>query len=413
MVREFKFPDLGEGVSEGEIKKWLVKVGDAVKKDQSIAEVETDKAVVEMPSPFSGTILKLNFPEGGMVKVGESLATIQEEGEEPKGPLPPTEPVKEKESVSVVGELPEEETPAGTEGAGRPSAPASGVLATPSVRKLAKDMGIDLRSVKGSGHDGRITEEDVRGAKGGVHAAVQKTVQPKFDIYGWVERKPLRGIRRSTAIHLKEAQNKAVMVTTMDLADVTDLVALRERTKKYAEETKGIKLTYLPFIIKALVSALKKHPYLNSSMDEESNEIILKKYYNVGIAVATEDGLLVPIIKMADDKDIFTLAEELTNLTEQARSRKVDLADLKGGTISITNYGVFGSTYATPIPNFPDVAIVGLGRISDMPVVKDGEIKIRKMLHLSVTFDHRVLDGAEAAMFVNDLKELLENPEIL
>ena len=165
MVREFKFPDLGEGVSEGEIKKWLVKEGDVVKKDQSIAEVETDKAVVEMPSPISGTILRLNFPEGGMVKVGESLATIQEEGEELKGPLPPTEPKRERESVSVVGELPEEEAPAETEGAGRPSAPASGVLATPSIRKLAKDMGVDLGNVKGSGQDGRITKKDVRRRK--------------------------------------------------------------------------------------------------------------------------------------------------------------------------------------------------------------------------------------------------------
>lgn len=415
MATEFKFPDLGEGVTEGEIKKWLVKEGDSVKKDQSIAEVETDKAVVEMPSPVSGRISKLEHPEGGIVRVGEVLATIQEEGA-PEERRAPEEPTKVKESVSVVGELPEgEEMVVSTRAA--PKAAGARTRAAPAVRRLAREKGVDLSAVTGTGPDGRVTEEDVLKAAAPEKPALEEKaapkVQPKFDLYGWVDRVPLRGIRRATAKHMVEAQNNAAQVTTMDLADVTDLVALREKVKKYAQEVKGVKVTYLPFVMKAVVAALKKHPYLNASLDEETQEILIKKYYNLGIAVATEDGLMVPVVKAADQKDVFTLAQELKDLADQAQSRKVDLADLRGGTFSITNYGVFGGTYATPILNYPEVGILGMGRISDMPVVKDGEVVLRKMLHLSLTFDHRVLDGAEAAMFLNDLIMFLENPELV
>jgi pyruvate dehydrogenase E2 component (dihydrolipoamide acetyltransferase) len=411
MVKEFLFPDLGEGVTEGEIKKWLVKEGDAVKKDQSIAEVETDKAVVEMPSPVAGKIAKVNFPEGGIVKVGEVLATIEEEG----GPTPEI-PEKAKESVSVVGELPESDGRVISSKAPLAATAASkGVQATPAVRKLAKDLGVeDLSSIKGSGPGGRITEVDVRSAteRKEEKAPTVPRMQPKFDLYGWIDRKPVRGIRRSTAKHMIEAQTNQALVTTTEIADVTDLVALREKVKKYAEEVKGVKITYLPFIIKAVISALKKHPILNSSMDEENEEIIIKKYYNIGIAVATEDGLIVPVVKAADMKEVFALAEEIKGLASAAGSRKIDLADLKGGTFSITNYGVFGGVYATPIPNYPEAAILGLGRVQEVPWVKDGEVSVRKVLYLSLTFDHRVLDGAQAATFLSDLKMFLERPEL-
>jgi pyruvate dehydrogenase E2 component (dihydrolipoamide acetyltransferase) len=412
MVKEFKFPDLGEGVTEGEIKKWLVKEGDVIRKDQSIAEVETDKAVVEMPSPYSGRMVKLNFPEGGIVRVGESLAVIADEA----GTAPET-PEKVKESVSVVGELPESD---GTVITSRPLARTAGtaknVQATPAIRKQAKDMGIDLSKVTGTGPGGRIIEDDLRSAAApsaevGTPSAAPK-MQPKFDIYGWIDRRPVRGVRRSTAKHMVEAQTRQALVTTTEIADVTDLVGLREKVKKYAEEVKGVKLTYLPFIIKAVVAALKKHPFLNSSMDEESEEIILKKYYNIGIAVATDEGLIVPVIKSADQKEIFSLAQEIKDLADAAASRKIDLADLKGGTFSITNYGVFGGIYATPIPNYPEAAILGMGRIQEVPWVKDGEITVRKVLYLSLSFDHRIMDGAQAALFLNDLKMFLENPEL-
>ena len=409
MAVEYKFPDLGEGVTEGEVKKWLVKEGDTVKRDQSIAEVETDKAVVEMPAPAPGKMLKLHFKEGDIVKVGETLATIGAEGEAV------TEVPARRPSVSVVGELPEEpEVGEEVKPAPETAAPAAAkVLATPAVRKLAKDLGIEIGRVKGTGPSGRITEEDVKGFSVRPAEPVRPRTVAKFDVYGWIDRVPLKGIRRTTAKKMVESQTKAAHVTAMDVADVTELVALREAQKKTAEETKHVKLTYMPFVIKAVVEALKAHPYLNATVDEEGQEIILKKYYNIGIAVATEDGLIAPVVKGADQKSIFELAEEVQRLAELASSRKIDLADLKGGTFTVTNYGVFGGTFGTPIINYPEVAILGTGKIADAPLVKDGEVKVRKTLALSLSFDHRVLDGAEAAKFMNDVIKYLENPTLI
>ena len=411
MVTEFKFPDLGEGIAEGEVRKWLVKEGDMVKQDQPIAEVETDKAVVEIPSPVPGRIMRLHRPEGGIVKVGEVLVTIDGEKEETA-----EAPTVKKPSVSVIGELPEapevEKTEAAVEVV-KPGEVAVKVLATPAVRKLAKELGIELNALKGTGPEGRITEEDVRQFKPLPAEAPKVKVQPKFDFYGYIERQPIRGIRRTTAKRMVESQKRAAHVTSMDIADVTELVALREKEKVALQEMRRVKLTYMPFVIKAVVEALKSNPVLNSTFDEESGEIILKKYYNVGFAVATEDGLIVPIVKGADQKGIVDLAGEVQRLTELADSRKVDLGDLKGGTFTITNYGVFGGTYGTPIINYPEAAILGTGKIMDMPMVTDGEIKIRKVMHLSLSFDHRIMDGAEAARFMNDLKKYLEDPELL
>jgi pyruvate dehydrogenase E2 component (dihydrolipoamide acetyltransferase) len=311
----------------------------------------------------------------------------------------------------VVGELPESDTEVIT---ARPAVKPE-VQATPAVRKLAKDLRVDIARVGGTGPQGRVTEEDVRKASGAPEApeAPGQSMKAKFDLYGWVDREPLRGIRRSTAKHMMEARSNAALVTTMEEVDVTDLVALREKVNKHVQESKGIKLTYLPFIMKAIIACLKKHPYMNSSMDEEAEEIVLKRYYNLGIAVATEDGLLVPVVKAADQKDMFTLAKEVKELAEASASRKIDLADLKGGTFSITNYGVFGSTYATPIPNYPEAAILGVGRIQDAPMVRDGSVVPRKVMHLSLTFDHRIIDGAQAATFLTDLRQLVESPELL
>ena len=236
---------------------------------------------------------------------------------------------------------------------------------------------------------------------------------PKFDIYGWVDRVPLRGIRRTTAKHMVESQTKAAQVTAMDQADVTALFALREKVKKDVLEQRKVNVTFMPFIVKAVVMALKAHPSLNASVNDEENEILVKKYFNIGIAVAIEDGLIVPVVKMADQKGIVDLAEEIHNLADLANSRKIDMADLRGGTFTITNYGAFGTTYGTPIINYPEVAILGTGKIMDAPVVVDGKIEPRKVLPLSLTFDHRALDGAEAAKFMNELKKWLENPEAL
>ncbi|MBM4237626.1 MAG: 2-oxo acid dehydrogenase subunit E2, partial [Euryarchaeota archaeon] len=354
MTVEFRFPDLGEGVTEGEVKKWLVKVGEDIRQDQPMAEVETDKAVVEIPSPAGGKVLNLHFKEGDIIKVGEILATIGEEGEA-AGEEPTRRP-----SVSVVGELPEaleEEAVAAAPIPAPAPSPGAEVLATPAVRKLARESGIDLSKVKGSGPGGRVLEADLK------ETAPAPSPKPKsvakFDLYGWIDRVPLRGVRRSVAKKMIESQTKAAHVTSMDHADVTELVELREKQKKVAMETRGIKLTYMPFIVKAVVEALKAHPYLNATVDEEGEEIVLKKYYNIGIAVATDDGLIVPVVKAADQKNIFELAEEVQKLADLAQKRKLDLADLKGGTFSITNYGVYGGTYGTPIINFPESAILG------------------------------------------------------
>ena len=405
MVTEFKLPDLGEGITEGEVRKWLVKEGDTVKRDQSIAELETDKAVVEMPSPAEGKILKIHHPEGGVVKVGEVLVTIGAEGEAV------AEPEVRKPSVSVVGELPEAPEVTPTPQPPQVAAESTETLALPAVRHLAEELGVDLSRVKGTGPNGRITEDDVRRQK---EAPPERPrIVPKFDIYGYVERRPVRGIRRAVAKKMIESQTKAAHVTAMDVVDVTELVALREREKATLQETKKVHLTYMPFIIKAVVEALRENPVLNSSYNEEAEEIVIKKYYNIGFAVATDDGLIVPVVKGADQKSIVELAEEVERLTDLSHSRKVDLGDLKGGTFTITNYGVFGGTYGTPIINYPEAAILGTGKIADAPIVVNGEVKVRKVLHLSLSFDHRVMDGADAGKFMNALKRYLEDPELL
>lgn len=402
MAVEFKFPDLGEGIAEGEVKKWLVKEGDTVAKDQSLAEVETDKAVVEIPSPEAGQVLKLYHKEGELVKVGEVLAVIGAEGEA-RTTVKEVEPEERPPSVSVVGDLPTEEVVVSSSTVKRTD---RDVLATPAVRRAAREKGVDLTQVKPSGAQGQVVEADL-GKK-----AAPRTV-PKFDIYGYVDRIPMRGIRRTTAKRMLESQQKVAAVTSMEQADVTRLVEIRERLKGSMKEKRGVNLTYIPFIITALVRALKAHPLLNSVIDEEREELLVKKYYNIGVAVAIEDGLMVPVIKAADQKSLWELAEEVASLAKSAQERKVDLADLKGGTFTITNYGVFGGTYGTPIVNYPETAILGLGRIMDAPLVVDGKVQVRKVLPLSLTFDHRAYDGAVAAKFLKALVDMLENPEHL
>lgn len=405
MVKQFKFPDIGEGITEGEIVKWRVKEGDDVKEDQTLAEIETDKAIVEVPSPYEGTILKLHFKEKDIIKVGEVLATIGEKGE-----TFVEEPEKEKIEVerepapSVVGEIKETREE------------IREVLATPKVRKLALEWGVDIKAIIGSGPKGRITEEDIRLAKEKKPVQVKKKpeikVKAKYDFYGFIDHIPLRGVRRATAKRMRESVSTAAHVTHFDEADLTELANIREKMKKKAEE-KGIKLTYLPFIVKGVINALKTHPMLNAFLDEENEEIIVKKYYNIGIAVDVPDGLIVPVVKAADQKSLFELAEEIKTLAESAKARTLDMADLKGGTFSITNVGMIGGEAATPIINYPEVAILATLKIADRVRVEEGHIKVKKILPLCLSFDHRVIDGAEAARFMVDLIKFLENPDLL
>jgi len=416
MPFEFKLPDIGEGLTEGEIVRWLVKEGDEIKEGQPLVEVETDKALAEIPSPRTGVILKILASEKDIVKVGQVIVVIGEKGEALAAPSP------KPKSVGVVGELEEapEEVPVAEvrAEAARPTFVSPHALATPAVRALAKELGVDINKVKGTGPEGRVLEKDVRQAVGVKEKAAEvKPVEApkkvkKYDFYGYVDRIPLRGVRRSIAKAMVKSKYTAPHVTTMDEADVTDLWKIRDKQKKMAEQ-KGIKLTILPFIVKAVIAGLKEHPYLNATLDDENEEIILKKYYNIGVATDTPEGLMVPVVKNANDKSILQLAEELSQLVERARSRTIDLADLKGGTFTVTNYGALGGMYGTPIINHPEVAILGTGKIKDTPVIRDGKVEIRKILFLALSFDHRVVDGAEAARFLTTVIARLEDPDLI
>jgi pyruvate dehydrogenase E2 component (dihydrolipoamide acetyltransferase) len=393
MLREFKFPDVGEGIAEGEIVRWLVKEGDSVKEDQDLLEVETDKALLTLNSPYTGKVTRLHGKEGDIIKVGDVLTTVDAGGE--VGTMTGAE---KGDSGTVVGTLSDNEVVELV----RP------VQAMPAVRALAKQMQIDLASIKGTGPGGRITKEDVEKAAG--KTAPQASAEA--DAYGSVEKIPLRGIRRTVAKRMAEASKRVAEVTIWEDADITDLEQVRAKERKVAEE-KGVKLTYLPFLIKAVIPALKVHPYFNASLDETAEAIILKKYFNIGIAVDTTDGLIVFVIKDADKKNILDLAKETATLAEKARLRKIDLHELKGSTFTITNYGVVGASYGTPIINYPEVAILGLGKIEDRPVVRSGQIAIRKMMPLSLAFDHRVIDGVEAGRFLGVVIQHLEDPNLM
>ncbi|MCL5021980.1 MAG: 2-oxo acid dehydrogenase subunit E2 [Nitrospirae bacterium] len=408
----FVLPDLGEGTTEGEIRKWVVKEGDDVEAHQTVLEMETDKAVVEVPSPKKGKVLKINKQEGEIVKVGEVLMTLTLEGEvapevKPKAeekPKPEEKPesreeirpeTKEKpaeearpKSVSVVGVLPEEE---------------EAVLATPAIRALAKEQGVELDAVKGTGPGGSITKEDVM--------KVSKEKKPE-DLYGPTERIPLRGLRRTIAKNMVLSQKTTAFVTGMEEADITDLWNLREQEKKGLRE-KGVHLTFLPFFIKAVYHALTEYPMMNASLDDEREEIVIKKYYTIAVAVDTPEGLMVPVIKDAVQKTIHELSLELQDLSQKARDRKIKLEEMRGSSFTITNYGHFGGIFATPIINHPDVAILGTGRIVERPWVKGGKIVIRKILPLSLTFDHRVTDGVYASQFLMKVVSYLEDPALL
>lgn len=370
-------------MAEGEVIKWHVKEGDEVREDDPLVEVMTDKATVEIPSPAGGSILKLMAPEGEIVKVGTVLAVIGKKGEK----LEPA-PGEVKKTAEAAMEKPVKKKP------GR-------VAAAPATRKLARQLSVDLSLVTPTGLGGRVTTGDVRKfAERKVPGRPSELVE---------ERVPLRGIRRRISEKMILSKHTAAHVTHVDEVNVTELVALREKAKPVAEE-RGVKLTYLPFIIKALIPALRKYPYLNSRLDEEKGEIILKKYYNIGIATATDEGLMVPVVKDADRKDVMEMAEEIERLTKKARRGEIELEDLRGGTFTITNIGALGGIFSTPIINHPEAAILGIHKFRKQPVVVDGGITIRDMTYLSLTFDHRVVDGDTAARFTNTVIQYLENP---
>ena len=452
MIVDFKLPHLGENITSADIIKVLVKEGDKVEVDQIIVEIETDKATIEVPSEVSGIIKKVHVKEGTKAKVGEPLISV-EVSEEDKSQVDKSEKVKEESTVEQVQSTPQtdfsaaienkqtkvESTPLQSEIKGTvkehthmpqvidipKDVVRTIVPAAPSVRRFAREIGIDITQVRGSGPKGRITIDDVKAyakllneqiQKGGIVPGVQigisKEPLPDFSKWGEIERLPMSNVRRKTAEHLSYAWNTVPHVTQFDKADITEVEKFR---KQYGNkvETAGGKLTVTAILLKVVASALKMFPQFNSSVDMEKNEIIYKKYINIGVAVDTEKGLLVPVIKDVDKKNITQLSVELSEISRKARDKKLSLEEMQGGCFTISNLGGIGGTYFTPIVNTPEVAILGVSKSVVEPVYIDGEFKPRLMLPLSLSYDHRIIDGADAIRFLRWIVNALENPLLI
>lgn len=430
MAFEFKLPDIGEGIHEGEIVKWFVKPGDTIKEDDILCEVQNDKAVVEIPSPVEGTVLEVKVSEGTVAVVGDTIVTIEAEGHEGgqiETPSPEEEKPQEVAAVSTATTAPTS-SPQTAPAKGEAASHGERVIAMPSVRKYAREQGINIAAVTGSGDKGRILKEDIdRFMSGGApvtvaEEAVKEEKREQVNVAQAAQavptgqypetREKMSGIRKAIAKAMVNSKHTAPHVTLMDEVDVTDLVAHRKKFKGVAQE-KGIKLTYLPYVVKALVSALREYPVLNTSIDDDAQEIIHKHYYNIGIAADTERGLLVPVVKDADRKSIFTISNEINELATKARDGKLAPDEMRGGSCTISNIGSAGGQWFTPVINHPEVAILGIGRIAEKPVVRDGEIVVAPVLALSLSFDHRMIDGATAQNALNHIKRLLHDPQLL
>jgi len=395
MPIELKLPDVGEGIAEGEVVRWLVAEGAAIKEDDLLVEILTDKANIELPSPVSGTFLKILAQPGQVVKVGEPLALI-----EPAGGKAAARHVTTSSDHPT--STPRDATEPG-EGSHpkRAGAPGGEVLATPFVRKLAKDLGVELGAVPGTGPGGRITEEDVRRAAAPTARAgaiVDSTSE---------ERVPFRGRRRMIARKMVAAKTRVPHALLVDEADVSGLLAERAKVRETGER-EGVRITILPFIMKAVAGALRRHPALNASLDEAREEIVLKKKVDVGMAVDAEDGLVVPIVRNADAKSVIELAREIERLSAAAREGTLASGDLTGGTFTISSVGSIGGLFSYPVINVPEAAILAAHKIVTRPVVRDGEIVPREMMYLSLSFDHRIVDGGEATRFLNEVVRRIE-----
>jgi pyruvate dehydrogenase E2 component (dihydrolipoamide acetyltransferase) len=412
MLYEFRLPDIGEGVVEGEVVRWLVKEGDALRMDQPMVEIMTDKATVEIPSPRAGRVGKRMFAEGQVCPVGKVLITIELDegaaagGERPAAARPAAPSVAARPAGTRTAPL----TPAERARALGP------VLATPATRKLARELGVDLRGVFGTGAAGRITSDDVRRAQGGA-AARAPTAPPAPTIArepGDVAI-PFRGVRRRIAENMVRSKHTAAHFLYVEEVDCTELVALREkvnaRLAKTPHATGVRKVTFLPFIVKATAYALRKLPQLNAALDEAAGEIVQRQHVHMGLATATDAGLIVPVVRDADARSVADIAKEIDRLAEATRSGKATREDLSGSTFTITSLGQLGGVLAAPIINYPEVAILGVHKIAKRPAVRDGAIVVRDLMNLSISVDHRVVDGYDAARFVAAIKEGLEAPQ--
>ncbi|WP_028982922.1 dihydrolipoamide acetyltransferase family protein [Sporolactobacillus terrae] len=433
MAYFFKLPDIGEGIHEGEILKWFVKPGDIVREDDTLAEVQNDKAVVEIPSPVNGKVLELNAEEGQVVEVGTVVITLQSDDDHASQATVTQEEdvqgaqVSQKDSEQPASK-PDPQNEAIADG-NQAVENRQSVIAMPSVRKYARDRGTNLQQITGTGRNGRILKADIDRfiSESEITEPSTESQQPPKESEtkataaesnetavskGLETHEKLMGIRRAIARATAHSVQTAPHVTLMDEVDATLLVSHRKQYKEEAQAL-GVKLTYLSYLVKALVSALKAFPILNASIDEESQEIIYKHYYNIGIATNTDAGLVVPVVKHAEAKSMYAIASEIQELAEKARTGKLTAEEMKGGTCSLSNIGSEGGQWFTPVINQPESAILGVGRISEKAIIRDGQIVAAPMLALSMSFDHRLIDGATAQRAMNKIKRLLVDPQRL
>lgn len=431
MALEFRLPDIGEGVVEGEIVRWLVKEGDVLREDQPMVEVMTDKATVEIPTPKAGRVDKIMVEAGKLCAVGQVMIVIHTEGGAAPAPAPShapraaaPAPATPAQSAAPVAAPASAAAPA--------TKPAGKVLATPATRQMARSIGVDIRTLVGTGPGGRVTREDVTAA---AHRGTASAPRPAAPSASPVqvqapapvavapspgdERIPFRGVRKKIADNMLRSTQSAAHFTYVEECNVTELVAVKNRAQKRAGE-RGIKLSFLPFIVKAVVSGLKKFPIVNATLDTASDEIVLRKSYHIGIATAAEAGLIVPVLRDADKLSVFQIAERIEPLADRARTGKASRDELVGSTFTITSLGKLGGVLATPIINYPEVAILGVHKIKETPVVRSGpggqndkQIVIGHVMNLSISLDHRIVDGYEGARFLQHVVSLLEDPTLL
>ncbi len=408
---EFKLADIGEGMQEAEILHWLVQEGQAVKEDQPLLEVQTDKVTAELPSPWNGVVARRLKAEGDIVRVGETLLEIEVGGE---APAPAQAAAASRPSPAA--------RPEGPPAAAR--APSGRVLASPATRRRAREWGIDIQAVQGTGPAGRVTTGDLERqrlgaaaalpAQASAAAAAPRSSGPAPAIAQIAERQPLQGLRRAIARNMAESHRDIPTAAQLDDCDVTELWELRRRwNRELAAMGTDEHLTMLPFLLKAAAVAIRRHPDVGVRFDSERQEIVRQKELNIGIAVDTPDGLIVPVVRDVDRLGLRALAREIVRLSSAARSRSLVQSETEGGVFSVTNHGAVGGIYGLPIVRRPEVAILGLGRVREEPVVLEGQLAVRRILHFSIAFDHRVLDGADVGRFALTLRDLLEHPDRL
>jgi pyruvate dehydrogenase E2 component (dihydrolipoamide acetyltransferase) len=445
MSTDMKLPELGENIEGGDVLRVMVKAGDTIKKDQAVLELETDKATIEVPSSADGVVKEVKIKPGEKVKVGQTIFVVEEGQKAESGgqtadagaaaPEPAaTEPAKaektvpkpEKRKADVVEMKPSKPAaapvaPKAAEPAKADGRDAASIPAAPSARRLARELGVSIQDIQGSGPAGRISMDDVtayaRRLLSGAGAARQPAPAaqslPDFSKWGDVERKPMSGVRRTTAHHLTHAWTTIPHVFQQDRADITSVETLRKRLSKKSEAEGRAPITITAFLMKTLAAALKKFPQLNSSVDLAADEIVYKQYANIGVAVDTDRGLLVPVIRDVDQKDIFQIADDLAQAAEKARSRKLSIDDMQGGSMTVSNLGGLGAGAFMPIVNWPEVAILGVARARMEPVYNDGEFVARFLMPLTLSYDHRVIDGADGARILRWVVEAIEQPALI